>query len=518
MSAAAIRGVVRRLGPPADPPHDADLVAAFAARRDSDAFAAILTRHGPTVFGVCRRVLGDTHDAEDAFQAVFLVLALKASTVRPPGAVGGWLYGVAVRTANKAKVAAARRRRREMIAAKAQANTGREVGGELENTELQSALDAEVAKLSDTLRAVVVLCDLHGKTRSEAATELGCPEGTVAARLHRARKKLADALSRRGLALPAAGLAAVLTPTTVSAAVSRSAIACALGSAPPVVLALAREVTRGMAATKIVLAFGALTLVAGGLLAAASMWPSDSPNPPAPPQPAEVKVTAPANAKPAPLWREAKVLDHAGWLAGSVAYSADGKTLFVGGTSGHVRAYAADTFKQHWEYKSGEHFSAVALASDGTTLAVTTKDGVQFLDAATGKAGDTLEEKGSEPHAVGWFPDAPVLDDQGVLLATSRKVTFGNARGYFVKSWLKWPLVSTIKSSTVAAGKEPADAYAVPLAVAPDGKRVVLTGPIDRDSGKNVLWAWAAGSARATSCSKATKRRWSRLRGRRTAN
>ena len=120
MSAAAIRGMVRRLGPSStmtDPPPDADLVAAFAARRDPDAFAALVSRHGPTVLGVCRRVLGNAHDSEDAFQAVFLVLARKVKTVRPAGAVGGWLFGVAVRTANKARVAMARRRRREMIAA-----------------------------------------------------------------------------------------------------------------------------------------------------------------------------------------------------------------------------------------------------------------------------------------------------------------------------------------------------------------------------------------------------------------
>src|SRR5262245_10923138 len=186
MSAAAIRGVVRRLGSPADPPPDAELVATFAARRDPDAFAALVERHGPTVLGVCRRVLGHAHDAEDAFQATFLVLALKATAVRPPGAVGGWLYGVAVRTANKAKVAAARRRRREMIAASAQArkaNPDGEGGGGVDRAELQAVLDAELAQLPDTLRAVVVLCDLHGKTRAEAAAELGCPEGTVAARL-----------------------------------------------------------------------------------------------------------------------------------------------------------------------------------------------------------------------------------------------------------------------------------------------------------------------------------------------
>src|SRR5262245_25896658 len=136
MSAAAIRGVVRQFGPPSDPPTDADLVVAFASRRDPDAFATLVARHGPTVLGVCRRILGGSHDAEDAFQAVFLVLSLKAKSIRPAGGVGGWLYGVAVRTANKARVAAVRRRRREMVAASTQTNSIPAVGGDLENTEI----------------------------------------------------------------------------------------------------------------------------------------------------------------------------------------------------------------------------------------------------------------------------------------------------------------------------------------------------------------------------------------------
>src|SRR5207248_11630656 len=87
-----------------------------------------------------------------------------------------------------------------------------------------------------------------------------------------------------------------------------------------------------------------------------------------------------------------------------------------------------------------------------------------------------------------------VFDAQGQFVATSRKVIAGNARGYAVKTWLEWPKVSTITASTVLPGRKPADEYAVPLAVSPDGKRVVVTGPIDKDTGKNVLWAWAAGS------------------------
>src|SRR5206468_7083803 len=108
----ATRGLVRCLD--ADPPADADLLTRFARHRDPAAFADLLRRHGPLVLGTCRRVLGDRHAAEDAFQATFLVLARKAAAVDPPGRVGGWLYGVAVRTAQKLKVANARRRRREM--------------------------------------------------------------------------------------------------------------------------------------------------------------------------------------------------------------------------------------------------------------------------------------------------------------------------------------------------------------------------------------------------------------------
>jgi WD40 repeat protein len=151
-----------------------------------------------------------------------------------------------------------------------------------------------------------------------------------------------------------------------------------------------------------------------------------------------------------------------------------------------------------WDVGVGTKFPAVALSPDGKTLAVTVKNGAQFLDAATGKAGDLLEQMESEPLAVAFFPDKPVLNkDTGQLLATSRQVIFGNARGYAVKTWLKWPLVSTITTSTVEPQKKTADNYAVPLAVDPEGKRAVVTGPIDRETGLNVLWAWSAGSGAA---------------------
>ncbi|MBY0457731.1 MAG: sigma-70 family RNA polymerase sigma factor, partial [Gemmataceae bacterium] len=192
MSVAAVRRVVARLDP-GDPPTDGELVLALAGDRREAAFTALVGRYGPMVLGVCRGVLADAHAAEDVFQAVFLVLARRAGAIRPPGAVGGWLYGVAVRMARKAKTAAVRRRRREM--ATTLANPVRKAGGaedasgsELDRAELRAVIDEELAALPDAHRAAVVLCDLQGKTRAEAAAELARPEGTVGAWLARGRK------------------------------------------------------------------------------------------------------------------------------------------------------------------------------------------------------------------------------------------------------------------------------------------------------------------------------------------
>ncbi|HEY2911409.1 MAG TPA: sigma-70 family RNA polymerase sigma factor, partial [Gemmataceae bacterium] len=509
MSAAAVRGLARGLGLPAVSTSDADLVSAFALLGDADAFAALVARHGPTVFGVCRRLLGDTHDAEDAFQAVFLVLAQKADCIRPPGGVGGWLYGVAVRTANKARVAAVRRRRREMKAATVEANAGPEPGDFINRQELRAALDAELARLPEPLRAAIVLCDLHGKSRAEAAAELGCPEGTVAARVHRARQKLKAALARRGLALPAAGLAAILTPVSVSAALMRSAAALANGTAIPVVLSLAHEVIRSMATTTHALAAGLLALVASGLLAAGAMLPgptekpSDTPVATASANPG-VGAPAPAAQSTDPVaWKETKVLSLPGWLPGSVGYAPNGKTLFVGGTSGRVQAYEAATWKKLWDHQEPTNFAAVAPSPNGKSVAVTFKDadrrwGIRLFNAATRKMEFTLDEggvpgavAGPEPVSVGFFPDVSVMNAPGSI---RRKVIFGTAGGYVVKTFIDPEKASTIRSRTVAAGKAPSDRYAVPLAIDPSGKRVVVTGPIDKDTGKNVLWAWSAGS------------------------
>jgi RNA polymerase sigma factor (sigma-70 family) len=195
---------------------DGQLLERFLACREEAAFEALVRRHGPMVLGVCRRVLNNLHDAEDAFQATFLVLVRKAASLLPRRAVGNWLYGVAYHTALKARAAIVKRRTRE---AQVRDMPRREVLTDDAGLDWQPLLDQELSRLPDKFREPVVLCDLEGKTRKEAAGQLGIPEGTLSGRLTTARRRLAKRLARQGVTLSAGSLAAVLLPNTASAGV-----------------------------------------------------------------------------------------------------------------------------------------------------------------------------------------------------------------------------------------------------------------------------------------------------------
>jgi RNA polymerase sigma factor (sigma-70 family) len=195
---------------------DGELLTRFARERDGNAFAALVERHGPMVFGVCRRVLANTQDAEDAFQATFLVLARKAGGIRTPDLLGNWLYGVASRTAAKARVRAARRRLREhampdLTAAVAPAEAGWD--------DLRPVLDEEIARLPTRYRVPFVLCYVEGLTNAEAARRIGVPKGTVLSRLAWARQRLRTRLARRGVVVSAGLLAVLISQRLASAAV-----------------------------------------------------------------------------------------------------------------------------------------------------------------------------------------------------------------------------------------------------------------------------------------------------------
>jgi RNA polymerase sigma factor (sigma-70 family) len=253
---AAIHWLLTRLGPPSEgDPGDDELLSAFLGAGDEVAFAAIVRRHGPMVHGVCRRVLRNDADADDAFQATFLVLVRKADAVRPRSMLGNWLYGVAWNVARRGRDLVARRRGHE-LAAGLLAGPGREAGGVAEHAELRSVLDRELSRLPDAYRAAVVACDLEGQTRKEAAGRLGWSEGTLASRLARGRALLADRLRRRGVVVPAAGVAATLgLPAAAAAAIPREPGVFTAGfRAGPVVEELANEVVRAMTTSKLQLA------------------------------------------------------------------------------------------------------------------------------------------------------------------------------------------------------------------------------------------------------------------------
>jgi RNA polymerase sigma factor (sigma-70 family) len=252
---------------------DGQLLEDYLRRREEAALAALVRRHGPMVWGVCRRVLRNYHDAEDAFQATFLVLVRKAASVVPREMVANWLYGVAHQTALKARATTARRgaRERQVTQMPEPAATDPALWDDL-----QPLLDQELSGLPDIYRVAIVLCELEGKTRKEAARQLGVPEGTLAARLARGRVMLAKGLARNGLAVSGGTLAVVLAQNAASAGVPPSLVsstikaaslfaagqAAATGVVSAKVAGLAEGVLKTMLLTKVKIVTAVLLAVA----------------------------------------------------------------------------------------------------------------------------------------------------------------------------------------------------------------------------------------------------------------
>ncbi|HEV3238638.1 MAG TPA: sigma-70 family RNA polymerase sigma factor [Gemmataceae bacterium] len=226
MPTTALNKVLEHLRRSLPPPVPADLsdghlLERFLASRDQTAFAALVQRHGQLVMGVCNRVLGNVHDSEDAFQAVFFILARKAKSVLKREALGGWLYTVAFRTALEARAGNLRRRKMELPMPDLPEPEYKPAAG---RRDWQGLLDQELNLLPQKYRTLVILCDLEGKTRKEVARQLKLNEGTLSSRLARARRMLATRLSRYGFALSGGALAASLAEGSASAKVSVSLV------------------------------------------------------------------------------------------------------------------------------------------------------------------------------------------------------------------------------------------------------------------------------------------------------
>jgi len=225
---------------------DGQLLEDYLRRHDRSALAALIRRHGPMVWGVCRRVLRNDHDAEDAFQATFLVLVRKASSVLPREMLANWLYGVAHRTALKARATTAKRRVRERQVTQMPEPAATEP--DLWH-DLQPLLDQELSRLPDKYRVAIVLCDLEGKTRKEAARQLSVPEGTLAARLARGRVMLARRLARHGLGVSGGALAMLVAENITAAAVPTPVVSNAIEAAS--VCAAGQAAASGVISTKV---------------------------------------------------------------------------------------------------------------------------------------------------------------------------------------------------------------------------------------------------------------------------
>jgi RNA polymerase sigma-70 factor (ECF subfamily) len=266
---------IRQLARPRDAgaADDAALLEAFVYRHDEGAFAALVRRHGPMVLGVCRRILRHEQDAEDAFQATFLVLARRAGDIRRPERLGNWLYGVACRTAARARRMAARRRNHERQAAAAPATSPVEA---VLWQDLRPVLDEEIRRLPERYRAPFVLHYLEGRTNQEAARQLGCPEGTVLSRLAWARQRLRRRLALRGIGLTAGGVALALSekplaaagPTALAAVTVRAGLDYATGQialtgVSTQVLAMTKGVLRAMWMTRLKIAAAVLLSLGG---------------------------------------------------------------------------------------------------------------------------------------------------------------------------------------------------------------------------------------------------------------
>ena len=231
---------LRKLVDGSDRLGDHELLERFVIRREEPAFEALLRRHGPLVLGVCQRLLSDRHDVEDAFQATFLVLVRRAASIRKLESVSAWLYGVAYRIARKMRNQTARRRRCE---ARAQQCSAASRLDEITGRELYAVLDEELTRLPADFRTALILCYLEGKTRAEAARELGWTLGTLKRRLEQARRRLHARLTRRGMAPSFALFAATFAGRKDATAVSASLASATLRKAMEFGLSSARVVS-----------------------------------------------------------------------------------------------------------------------------------------------------------------------------------------------------------------------------------------------------------------------------------
>jgi len=476
---------------------DGALLERFIAQGDQQAFAASLQRHGPMVLGVCRRMLADTGLADDTFQATFLVLVRKARSIVPRERVGNWLYGVAVRLSLKCRVQAAQRREgpQEIHDVPTPDTTAQVVW-----RDLQGVLDYEIERLPDKYREPFVLTYIQGKTCTEVARELGCPEGTVFGRLARARERLRFRLERRGIALSAAALSTFLADQSLSAAVSQvlsdatlqaaSAMAAgkllAGGAVSATIAVLVKGAIRDTSVKRIKLT--ALVVLFIGMFSAGTALTLHlalaAKSPPAPVGSAAEPVKAVPDPLEDPLppgaiarlgtsrFRHDRPLSF-------VECAADGKRIAGVDALGGISVWEAQTGKRlaRLEARPPQGFmERVVLLPDGKSTACQLAGSVRVLDLHSGK--ELFEVGGIMP-----YPGVQATSPDGSILVThdSEGGDDPKARGERVAADADQPtpLKHTIHLWDARTGKELRTLVDQRLLAAftPDGKTLATRGP-----------------------------------------
>ena len=404
---------------------DGELLARFLSSRDDNALAALVRRHAPMVWGVCCRLLHNHHDAEDAFQATFLVLVRKAADV-PRQAVANWLYGVARQTAVRLRATAAKRGRRETQVV----NMPEPTVAEVRDADLQSVLDEELSRLPDHYRGVIVLCDLEGMTRKEAARQLGIPEGSVASRLARARVLLAKRLTRRGVVFSGGSVAAVLSAGSASAVrPARSGGVHDQGRKPAGGGASGgRDLGQGRRPHR---RSGENHVrdqdqerVGGGAGRRRSRWcggadlPAQAAEPPKAKeeQPADKKDQKKGEEKNATTWQERAPWEGHLDKVNRLAFAPDGKTLASASDDSTVKVWNLATGKELVGVKEpdGSGVRGVAFAPDGKTFATAGGDkAVRLWDAEKGTQIQQFGGHTGATYCVVFSPDGKTLVSGG---------------------------------------------------------------------------------------------------------
>lgn len=363
-----------------DPVGDSALLAAYRDRGDEAAFAELVKRYGPMVFGVCRRQLARREDAEDAFQATFLYLARTSTPLDPDRPFAAWLYTVAYRSAVKTRH---RRDRREEVERKAEPMPIATEPVDPFRSEWGNILDEEVNKLPERDREILLLCDLRGVSHQKAAADLNLPPGSISRRLLHARETLRARLSRRGVALGAAAVASTLgrAGTDVPPDLTRAVLRAVTGAASSeVAIDVSRSMLREAKLTRTLRKFAVLAAVAGaaggaGWLALADTNRSDPT----------------ATVQPQPGVSEREELLRTAWLhdapVRSVVFSPDGSRTATSSSDGTVRLWDTASGREIYRWQGpAAGAAAVAFTPDGRRLAVEAPEVGTFVwDTSTGE-------------------------------------------------------------------------------------------------------------------------------------